>query len=445
MTFEWRAPKRYRNGHETLTSIPNEIYLEIFSFVEHKPKSTWVKLSQVCSFFHSLCLPKAFEEIALDCANPPQRQIEFYQALTRGSPLATSIAENIKRCTIFDYNRHSATNHFYVEAFMCALAHMPGLHTLTIQTIYLTPSILLAISRLTALKKLVLANVDPGLQPLLIQQVKGLENLPHLESYECITSYPFPPRSHPDLASSLCTVIMQRPRLRRLSLCYWAVASKFLQMQVDEQVAVELESLMLDEVRDPSLLVKFLVKTPSLTELSIGTGRPPAMSELPLTALPKLHTLSCPPAWVDTLLGGDAARRNLKALHINPVWIGVRSSDAWINGGLNISDKASIPIDWARDWKPLTSPRVLCFNVGLLDLQELCQEIGRIGDQDTVFDNVEMIEINGYSPPPSLERDHVVSITQKFPKANIIRLVSAGEWIRPMESKAEWVWHGDSL
>lgn len=66
------APERY-NGDEQLSSIPNEIYDEIFSYIptfeEDERRLLLASLSLVCRYFCSVTLPKKFHTLHFDGRN----------------------------------------------------------------------------------------------------------------------------------------------------------------------------------------------------------------------------------------------------------------------------------------------------------------------------------------------------------------------------------------
>ncbi len=158
------APERC-NGDEQLSSIPNEIYDEIFSYIPtFEEDERWfllASLSLVCRYFCSVTLPKKFHTLHFDGRNHLSRGthptcVTFGRALNRDSQPAKAAACLVQECTFSDWNiGHCRT--LFLSIYDQALHHMTNIHTLSLVRTPLTKDLVKSIAQLRNLKHL---NID---------------------------------------------------------------------------------------------------------------------------------------------------------------------------------------------------------------------------------------------------------------------------------------------
>jgi len=102
----------HRHGLRELPSIPNEIYLEIMSYLKpsNSPSSDSSSLTQdmarICRFFCSIALPWIFESFFLvigrdETGSGPENRTKFCRRLLNGEEAVQTATRCIMKCTVF--------------------------------------------------------------------------------------------------------------------------------------------------------------------------------------------------------------------------------------------------------------------------------------------------------------------------------------------------------
>ncbi|KII85691.1 hypothetical protein PLICRDRAFT_325686 [Plicaturopsis crispa FD-325 SS-3] len=183
MAIKWTTPLR-RAGIHVLPNIPNEIYFEIFDYLEPSEdisaaeyKATMCKLALVCRFFSAMCLPRAFKSLIYDGEFKGNSKDEpshapFSRALLKGTKQAGTLAPFVKKCTFRNWSNDSKLLKEVFDAFtslhLRAITRFDNLETLHFSHVMMQPIHFKAISMIKRLKHLTLTrctNVTIGTLP----------------------------------------------------------------------------------------------------------------------------------------------------------------------------------------------------------------------------------------------------------------------------------------
>ncbi|KAK0438774.1 hypothetical protein EV421DRAFT_1823076 [Armillaria borealis] len=310
----WSTPERCY-GDEQLSSIPNEKYDEIFSYIptfeEDERRFLLASLSLVCRYFCSVTLPIKFHTLHFDGRNHLSRGshptcVTFGRALNRDSQPAKAAACLVQECTFSDWNiGHCRT--LFLSIYDQALRHMTNIHTLSLVRTPLTKDLVKSIAQLRNLKHL---NIDQ-------RDFRGGRVVDNELSTRLLA---VPLKSVKALGADLSTLRLIRDDVEEWAewiasaLCFWVVERLHTDSTAIATAVFEAKSplTILDleciQFRDDlKQFAQYLDSMPTLEELSIHridmlldimpnniVAAAPPLPLLP-TSLPSLTKLLCSP------------------------------------------------------------------------------------------------------------------------------------------------------
>ncbi|KAJ6452779.1 hypothetical protein C8R45DRAFT_1040057 [Mycena sanguinolenta] len=345
-SFEWSTPTR-RSSTQALSSIPNEVYLEIYGHFEPSEKASLAdckrvlsKLALVCRFFCFLSVSRIYRSLEFSGRDSLSAYGGFCKLLLKISDssaaldpdvrFAVDIAEIVKQCTFKEW-LPGADLIPWADAFLDrdarAVRMMPNVESLHIESTPITKSLLATVSKLNkTLKTLSIRSCTLG-EKLTKRQLLGLDAL-RLRSVEFYGSS----------SMSLSPSVLRLRDVRTFRTDSWTFGHFFLKRQHPA-----LRVLELHDVEDISALFKFLSKTPSITDLTIasvvrklGDGTIPSLAP---TALPNVDAIHIPASFLAFFAGRPLHKVSLNAVE-------------W-REALEIRDRPTLPLLSARDLMPL--------------------------------------------------------------------------------------------
>ena len=169
------APGRYA-GTKELPLIPNEVYFEIFDYIEPSDlmsvseyKCILSNLALVCRFFCVVLLPRIFKSLTFS-GHPDKVDASGYalfcRALIRGKEPACLLALHIRECTFSQWAAGEDHIELAFNGFLGfynrAITRMPNLKSLVLSCMPISKKLTQAMSKLTQLKALVMDSCEVG-------------------------------------------------------------------------------------------------------------------------------------------------------------------------------------------------------------------------------------------------------------------------------------------
>ncbi|CAK5276679.1 unnamed protein product [Mycena citricolor] len=334
--IEWSTPAR-RSGHRSLSLIPNEVYLEIFAYLEPRDgygtldasqsNQTFVNLSRVCRFFCAASLTALYRRVRFSARNedhttrtrgmnpdalcallvrrPPRDAMDtFGRSSASEIEWAKMIASWVREC-VFDGWAEPRGRipyaHLFLERNWRAMRSMSGLTALTLRSTPVTKALLRTLSALSGTLKRLSLRACAFKIVLTDKQIQWLDSLrlDVLEVFETFESW----EDIPLEAIRLKDVVEFRTDS-------WPYAEHFLKSSYSR-----LRCLELHDVSDIPLLLRFLEKTPTLHALTVQSimtdhSETPRV-ELDSETLPQLDALTVPPMLLQVLSRGTVRTLSL--------------------------------------------------------------------------------------------------------------------------------------
>ncbi|KAH9476142.1 hypothetical protein JR316_0011713 [Psilocybe cubensis] len=344
-TLHWSSPTR-KNNNEILSPIPNEIYLEILSYVRDSSfaSRTLLKLVRVCRFFGVIVIPWLFERVVVkpsgeNDAYSPQNCAEFCRSIHNGDEHAKTLAQYVKTCVMVNWDtRKEDTGRWIAPLFALytkSIQTMTNIQELDICLTHITKHVLKAMSCLPRLESLKLTecSLDPHVD------IKHLAKLSSLKLKK-ISFIGIPPMAQELLDDFASIGILGsnpesvHPLLDHLNWEYITDLNTTNWYLVDLLSAVKgdlrLESMSLypyfmEDNLDLGALVSILVRAPALRDLRIVDPPSNFSTTLPEPLhLPALNILEAPPTLMASIVPGkpvEAVELHDKTLSKHPDYI----------------------------------------------------------------------------------------------------------------------------
>jgi len=282
------APGRFA-GTKELPLIPNEVYFDIFDYIEPSDlmsvseyKRILSNLTLVCRFFCAVLLPRIFKSLTF--SGRPHRKSDtpgypsFCRALIRGKEPACSLALHVRECTFSQWdcyaNRLQRVFNGFLRIYHPPIARMLNLESLVLSCMSVSKKLIQAMSKLTRLKALVMYNCYVN------------KDICKLSSLKLVTL-----EFHGDwYIRELLELIS--PALRVFRTGEWDFARDFM----TGTAQCHIEELEISLVEDVIVLRQFLERTPSIRKLKISHIYSAHATPLGLSpsSLPRLHSIDCP-------------------------------------------------------------------------------------------------------------------------------------------------------
>lgn len=304
-----------------LSPIPNEIYMEIFSYLRPPGSEPWVdpvyrrgfsRVALVCRFFCSVMLPWIFESIEFAGKNlngsPSSNHAPFCRSILHGCGSAQAMATHVKLCSFSDWISDpndpplSWCNMEFQTLYSRALALMPNVEELKLRKIYINKPLLKSIMKLKRLTSLSLdlcrigKAKDKDIHKL---STLGLKSLRLFGSLERLGT----------LVDDDTLLISQSLCLDSLLMVHtncWSFVTRI----AEQNFHLPLRELDIVEAHDVERLPKIFQKTPALKKLTISSARTSQHKiQFDNDALPVLDELSCPPFLLQSLIPGRPISR----------------------------------------------------------------------------------------------------------------------------------------
>ncbi|CAK5274160.1 unnamed protein product [Mycena citricolor] len=334
--IEWSTPAR-RSGHRSLSLIPNEVYLEIFAYLEprdgygtldaRESNHIFVNLSRVCRLFCAASLTALYRRVRFSARNedhtartrgmnpdalcallvrrPPRDAMDtFGRSSASEIELAKMIASWVREC-VFDAWAEPRGRipyaHLFLERNWRAVRRMSGLTALTLRSTPITKALLRTLSALSGTLKRLSLRACALESVLTDKQSQWLDSLrlDVLEVFETFESW----EDIPLEAIRLKDIVEFRTDS-------WPYAEHFLKSSYSR-----LRCLELHDVSDIPLLLRFLEKAPTLHALTVQSimtdhSETPRV-ELDSETLPQLDALTVPPMLLQFLSRGTVRTLSL--------------------------------------------------------------------------------------------------------------------------------------
>ncbi|KAG7441530.1 uncharacterized protein BT62DRAFT_482750 [Guyanagaster necrorhizus] len=312
-SFQWSTPER-RSGNQELPPIPNEIYLEIFSYLEPSDeiteaqcKATFSKIVFVCRFFCSVALPRLYRSLEFrgrkrqssSVYGSPSRSasmsVNFSLAINKRSPWACDLACHVKDCTFEDWIPEiSSQGPLYAEflrVYCRAMVKMEEIQSLTLDHVIISHRMLKSIAKLKKLKRLAVRECELA-QGVTELDISALRSLP-IDEFTLVSVH--------QRSTSPLTLFQGIPNTSQVILHASAWDDNSMSTVMSSQLTrLTLETLSYET--NLHQLAHVLNHLPSLTHLTVATLSLESVSsagdpDFPLEAssLPRLRALSCPP------------------------------------------------------------------------------------------------------------------------------------------------------
>ncbi|KAF4621604.1 hypothetical protein D9613_012575 [Agrocybe pediades] len=186
----WSSPVR-REGTRTLSPIPNEIYLEIFSYVKlpyfagPALRRDMSSLAQVCRFFCSVMLPWIYEHLIIDAKvkddGISNTRAAFCQRLARGEASAQEMALFVRKCTIKSWvvadKEADWCSRALLRVYSKALCSMTNIRVLELISTTVTKDLITGIAHLPNLESLTVKDCrfSPGIAAKHVDKIHSLK------------------------------------------------------------------------------------------------------------------------------------------------------------------------------------------------------------------------------------------------------------------------------
>ncbi|PPQ91175.1 hypothetical protein CVT25_002554 [Psilocybe cyanescens] len=167
--LQWSSPIR-RIGDVNLSSIPNEIYLAIFSYIRTDnafANRIFLNLARVCRFFCAVTIPRLFEHVrfkskGVNDANTPQNRADFCRSIQNGDSSAKIMAQHVKTCTLSNWDMRDEHLGWWMSTFFSlytrSMRSMTNIQELNIHSSRITKDLLKAMAHLPQLESLIITN-----------------------------------------------------------------------------------------------------------------------------------------------------------------------------------------------------------------------------------------------------------------------------------------------
>ncbi|KAJ7647942.1 hypothetical protein FB45DRAFT_1052348 [Roridomyces roridus] len=306
-SFEWTSPTR-RIGRRELSPIPNEVYLEIFSYFEPTEagsredcKKVLSNLALVCRFFGAFAISHIYHTVVFSGHDRSPGLVPFCRGLVNddsgpSSRLSRDVAEFVREVVFKDWiGRDEGVWGAFLSLYLNAVRKLPSVESIHLESTPISKTLILAVTK--SFKKIPLPDKDSSTGGALSirscaihadisakeeRQLNSLR-LSHLEYISC--SGDLPPK------------IMFLQNVETFRTDSWPFSDHFLRKKHPDLRVLELHNV---ESTCDSVLFKFLSQSPSITDLiihciSINPQFPIPADALRPNSLPKLTTLTIPP------------------------------------------------------------------------------------------------------------------------------------------------------
>jgi hypothetical protein len=300
------APTRRVRGRD-LTTIPNELYFKIFSYLtptdeglsESESKRIYSRLAKVCRLFCAELLPRIFASMEftfplLDASEWPKSLI-FCNELNANKQPAFSLVSYIKACSfIASEEAEERSLRVCLGIYSRSLSRLVYLESLSFTSIPINNKIFQALGGLKSLTKLFIRNCSFDSELTEIRATIQPLSLTHFELFETT-----------DVPDAFIPIVLC-PSLQVLKVDDRDFASSVVRQTIEWSLKEFSVSLSMD---DYPLLGVFLNSNPSIQTLSVshfGNIRNSLTATLSLqpTSLPHLESVQCPPFLLLELIPG---------------------------------------------------------------------------------------------------------------------------------------------
>ena len=372
-----------RHGLRELSSIPNEIYLEIMSYL--KPSNSLSadsgsltqdlrNVARVCRFFCSIALPWIFESFCLiigrdETGSGPENRTKFCRRLLNGEEAAQTVARFVKKCTVLlsaQCNGIGWVLQELLSMYSKAIAHMPNVEEIVLSHVIIKKDALKSLAKLKRLKTLQITHCQlaPDVKEKSLAKISTLRlsslDISFLPSADLATDEP-----NPNIVSFLNQI-------------NWSCITKFTATTIPTTIQsawmsskglplVELDLLCIEMAP----LLCLLEKTPSLKLLRVVDIPPPQQTPPDSSAAPLLEELEAPlPLCMMLVPGRPVVNLSLRTVELQETLLGPTEARIFQTASCPIS-QLKVPLHFylkAPFWRHFPSLRVLH-----LDLQGLLQ------------------------------------------------------------------------
>jgi len=305
-----------RCGTRTLSTIPNEIYFEIFSYVKlpyydgPATRRHLSNLAQVCRFFCSIMLPWIYEHLKIDAKmkksdGSSNNYTSFCRSIVKGDGAAQEMALYVKKCTFDSWDVKDGQLDWYLEELlaMCskAVRSMKNIREVTFVSTTITKDLVKAITSLPHLESLTLKDC------LFADNIaeKHVKNMGLLKlKYLCVllqdgnNVWLFKePRTRPAILDHINFSHLLKLETNSTDLCQRLA-------ETTQELSLEHLDLSSREVDYSALLGSVLPKTKVLRTLRYVSFNPASSLNLHQDALPRLECVKCPLEHLKFLIPG---------------------------------------------------------------------------------------------------------------------------------------------
>ncbi|KAJ7738656.1 hypothetical protein DFH07DRAFT_840791 [Mycena maculata] len=295
--FEWTSPTR-RIGSRILSPIPNEVYLEIFSYFEPSEvadhadcKRVLSSLALVCRFFGAVSISRIYRSLEFSGRDVTPGYAPFCRLLVNDTPdarFAGEVAQLVRECTFKDWISEAGWASNFLDLYLRAVRRMPNVDSFHLESMPITESLICAITKHPETVSTL------TIRSCTIETEISAKARKRLNTLTLRTLEYFPAPS----ATASAEIPPSTLRLRALEAFRtdsWPFGYYFIMRQHPT-----LRVLELHDVQDLVALFAFLAKSPTLTDLVLPkimilkAGEPlPALAP---TALPNIRSLTIPPS-----------------------------------------------------------------------------------------------------------------------------------------------------
>lgn len=303
-------------GSRPITPIPNEIYLEIFDYVEYDPEKSRVaskrllsSLALVCRFFCAMALPRIFKSLefsgpAYSGDNSAPSHASFCRAIIKGQEPAASLARHVNECIFDSWRVNSDETRWVYDGFLGiysqAIGRMPNIRQVTLSDTEIDRRLFKVVCSLKNLESLTISKCVFGddVTDSFLRKITPLK----------IKSFTLSSTSTREHSAKNLSYMVSAECLEHLRSDAWPVTSKLL-LGVDQNILVHLDvtggyCLALYSLLNRSpRLETLLVNDVSDTNIESDEIAANYDSTVLMTSCRNLHTLKCPPSMVDLVAG----------------------------------------------------------------------------------------------------------------------------------------------
>lgn len=276
-------------GTRPLPIISNEIYLEIFEYLEPSPemhidecKAIWSNLADVCRFFCAHFMGKIYEEFTFEVekntsGSSKDKTRKYITRICRGinekAKLHTLVGSRVQRCIIRNWpvgGNEDGQVDLVLGAFLglytTAITRMPSLHTLRLESTFIGEELFSAVLKCRHLTRLELVDCrfdSSEDMAFLATKLRTASSLGGLRIQNiCVMSTTAPPEIAALFRKAICAW---------KGLAHWRTAGEFL--NASDLSALrnpnKLHSLVLSRAEDPQHLADFLQSCTQLQRLEV--------------------------------------------------------------------------------------------------------------------------------------------------------------------------------